>query len=311
MPLFPLFYLYFFKRVINEANTMWHSIEQVISNTIGESFSIKHKREIPTRDINKCFWLSDDYYNFFIKINNKAYLENFEVQAYDLNKLKEFSHLSCPEVISFGVTLDKSYLILNYIPLSKDNDTHWHQLGEQVALMHKNTSHGQFGWQYDNFLGGTLQPNKWSSNWRTFFSEQRIGWQLQLLKEKSISFGNNEHIIKVCHDGLLHHDVAPCLVHGDLWRKHMAFSGHQAVVLDPACYYGDREVDIAMTELYGQLPPEFYQAYHETFPLPESYQQRKLIYNFYHVLNHANLFGEQYLDQAKASLKRIMANSIH
>jgi len=173
--------------------------------------------------------------------------------------------------------------------------------------MHQQSSHGQFGWQQDNYICNTQQPNDWQRNWRTFFAEQRIGWQLQLLAEKSIKLGHIEHIISICHDALLHHQVTPCLVHGDLWQGNLGFSETGVYIFDPASYYGDREVDIAMTELFGRMPEEFYQGYQNTYPLDKGYDQRKVVYNFYHILNHANLFGGVYIEQSKASLSRILA----
>ena len=201
--------------------------------------------------------------------------------------------------------------MLDYIDFSKAKPILWYQLGQQLAQMHYETRHGQFGWQHDNYIGSTIQPNQWSSNWTTFFADQRIAWQLQLLSERSIRLGNIEHIAQVCHDALLHHQVTPCLVHGDLWQGNTGFSGEQAMIFDPACYYGDREVDIAMTELFGHFPDDFYHGYQAEYPLDDGYGQRKLVYNFYHILNHANIFGGIYIDQAKAALSRIMSLPLH
>lgn len=290
---------------------MWQIIEQAITTKTNIPFKIQEKMAISGGDINLSFKLSDDHHNYFIKINNKDHLGHFESEAYALAQIKKIGQVSCPDVISLGTTIDKSFLILKYIPFNIACSTNWSQLGQQLANMHKISSHGQFGWQHDNYIGDTIQPNAWNSNWRTFFAEQRIAWQLQLLSEKSIKIGNIEHISRVCHDALLHHKVTPCLVHGDLWKGNLGFCGEESVIFDPACYYGDREVDIAMTELFGHFPFEFYQGYQEIFPLPESYERRKLIYNFYHILNHANLFGGSYIEQSKAMLSRILSMQLH
>ncbi len=290
---------------------MWASIEQAIKLETGNAFSIKKKQATSGGDINQTFWLSDNRSNYFVKINDKNHINHFESEAYALQKIKSLRQIKCPDVIAIGTTLNTSYLVLSYLPLETPNKESWFTLGEQLADMHKNSEHGQFGWQTDNYIGDTLQPNSWSSKWRTFFSEQRIAWQLQLLREKSIKLGNIEHIAEVCHDALLHHQVKPCLVHGDLWQGNVGFSGNESVIFDPACYYGDREVDIAMTELFGNLPCEFYLGYQSVYPLPESYEQRKIIYNFYHILNHANIFGGIYIVQARAILSRIMSIRLH
>ena len=286
---------------------MWRAIEQNITQVIGQQFSIKHKQPVAGGDINLCYWLSDYQHNYFIKLNDKSRLQQFESEAYSLAQITQLKTMSCPNVIATGTTLDKSYLILEYLPFKKATAKEWFNFGEQLARMHKTSTHGQFGWEHDNYIGTTLQPNGWQSNWRTFFAEQRIGWQLQLLAEKSIKLGNIEHIVDACHDILQHHQVTPCLVHGDLWQGNLGFNDDGAFIFDPASYYGDREVDIAMSELFGQLPGEFYQGYQGTYPLNNDYDKRKLVYNFYHILNHANLFGGVYIEQCKANLTRILA----
>lgn len=288
---------------------MWSTIDKAIERATGQPFTHTRKTVVSGGDINTCFCLTDDNQKYFVKLNDKNHLEHFESEVYALKQIHRCEQISCPKVITLGVTLDKSFLVLNFIPFETPHSDDWYHLGQQLAHLHKTSTHGQFGWQYDNYIGNTVQPNQWSSNWKSFFAEQRIGWQLQLLYEKSIRFGDIDHIIQKCHDALSHHHVTPRLVHGDLWHGNMGFSDHNAIIFDPACYYGDREVDVAMTELFSHLPHNFYQGYHDTFPLKKDYEQRKLIYNFYHILNHANLFGGNYIEQSKALLSRIL--SIH
>ena len=306
---------------------MWHSIEQAISAETGKPFHISEKKEIFTGicstsslsslienkapPSNLSFKITNGKRCYFLKINNKDYLDHFQAEAYSLKQLNTLTNIASPIVTSIGTSLDKSFLVLDYVDFSKAKPMLWYQMGQKLAQMHYETRHGQFGWQHDNFIGNTIQPNHWSSNWNTFFSDQRIAWQLQLLSERSVMLGNIEHIAQVCHDVLLHHHVIPCLVHGDLWQGNTGFTGEQAMIFDPACYYGDREVDIAMTELFGHFPDDFYHGYQAEYPLDAGYEQRKLVYNFYHILNHANVFGGIYIDQAKAALSRIMSLSLH
>ncbi|WP_019029142.1 fructosamine kinase family protein [Colwellia piezophila] len=306
---------------------MWQCIEQAIGIETGKPFYISQKQEISTRGanassftnlldnneppLNLSFKISDGKQSYFLKINNKEHLDNFHAEAYSLKQLNALANIATPKVTTIGTSLDKSFLVLDYVDFSKAKPMLWYQLGQQLAQMHYETRHGQFGWQHDNFIGNTIQPNHWSSNWTTFFAEQRIGWQLQLLSERAIVLGNIDHISQVCHDALLHHQATPCLVHGDLWQGNTGFSGEQVMFFDPACYYGDREVDIAMTELFGHFPAEFYRGYQAEYPLDDGYGQRKLVYNFYHILNHANIFGGIYIEQAKATLSRIMSLPLH
>ena len=301
--------------------TMWHQIEQAIIAKTGKPFKILEKQPLSAglsheslvdsngKKLNLAFKISNGKQNYFVKLNSKEKLTHFRAEAYSLTQLKKLTNIACPDIITLGTSLDRSFLVLDYIEFGQAKPVLWYQLGQQLAQMHQETSHGQFGWQYDNYIGNTIQPNNWSSNWRTFFSEQRIAWQLQLLSEKSILLGNINHIANICHDALLHHYVTPCLVHGDLWQGNTGFTIEQGIIFDPACYYGDREVDIAMTELFGQFPLDFYRGYQAQYPLCEGYDQRKLVYNFYHILNHANIFGGIYIDQAKATLSQIMSST--
>lgn len=286
---------------------MWNVIAEAITQATDAPFSIDATSSITGGDINQSYLVEGCSKRYFVKINQANRLDNFEAEAYSLKALHLAEQIKVPEVIAVGKTAEHSFLVLEYLELKQPTDKQWHTLGQQLAWLHKTTSHGQFGWQHDNVIGSTVQPNRWSSNWRQFFSQQRIAWQLQLLSEKSIILGDIDYITQVCHDLLTHHQVSPCLVHGDLWQGNVGFYHKQPVIFDPASYYGDREVDIAMTELFGRFPLAFYQGYQEVLPLPERYETRKHVYNFYHVLNHANLFGGVYIDQAKACLQRILS----
>ncbi|GAA0822073.1 fructosamine kinase family protein [Colwellia asteriadis] len=302
---------------------MWQSIEQAISTETGKRFHIVEKQAVSAcsltntlldsneQPLNLSFKVSDGQRSYFIKLNKKECLVNFQAEAYSLRQISKLTHIACPHVASIGTTLDKSFLVLDYINFSKAKPVLWYQLGQQLAQMHYETRHNQFGWQHDNFIGDTIQPNHWGKHWHSFFAEQRIAWQLQLLSERSILLGDIDHIAKVCHQILRCYHATPCLVHGDLWQGNTGFTHKQAMLFDPACYYGDREVDIAMTELFGHFPNDFYHGYEAEYPLDDGYEQRKLVYNFYHILNHANLFGNIYLEQAKALLARIMALNYH
>ena len=156
---------------------MWHQIEQAISTETGIPFQIKEKLPLSAglssgnpvdandQPLNLSFKVSDGNRRFFVKLNSKENLINFQAEAYSLDQLKQLTHIACPEVTAIGISLDKSFLVLDYIAFSKAKPVLWYQFGQQLARMHQETSHGQFGWQHDNFIGNTIQPNHWSSNW--------------------------------------------------------------------------------------------------------------------------------------------------
>jgi fructosamine-3-kinase len=178
-------------------------------------------------------------------------------------------------------------------------------LGAMLAQLHQSRGE-RFGWARDNYIGSTPQPNGWCERWAQFWRERRIGPQLELARSKGFIIDAG----RAC-DILDAHEPPPSLVHGDLWNGNVRFlatgktAGKTAgapVLFDPAVYYGDREVDLAMTELFGGFPREFYSAYEEAWPLPAGYELRKHLYNLYHLLNHLNLFGGGYLAQVESTL---------
>ena len=287
---------------------MWRIIEQAISEATNNHFIIEDKLMITGGDINLAYKVTNKTRSFFVKVNEKAQLTNFEQEFYSLKQINMLASISVPLPITTGKTLDKSFIVLAFHHF--ENNTHWQDLGNLLADMHLNGSHGEYGWQEDNYIGTNIQPNPWQKNWAMFFAEQRIGWQLQLLAEKSIKLGDIDHIIEHIHQLLLHHQPKPSLLHGDLWQGNVGFTTTDCFIFDPACYYGDRECDLAMTELFGLFPDEFYHGYHTKYPLKKGYEQRKHIYNFYHILNHANLFGGVYIEQSKAMLQRLLSTTL-
>ena len=175
--------------------------------------------------------------------------------------------------------------------------------------MHKSTSK-RFGWSRDNTIGATKQINQTKADWIDFWREHRLGFQLDLAKQKGISRSltiKGEELLKELDRFFTGYVPEASLLHGDLWSGNIGYlENGEAVVFDPAVYYGDREADIAMTELFGGFPAEFYTAYNEAWPLDHGYRQRKSLYNLYHVLNHFNLFGGSYAIQAENMLYRLL-----
>ena len=197
-----------------------------------------------------------------------------------------------PRVIDYGVSGGKSYLRLEFLQLQRSGN--WQAMGRMLANLHRCTG-PRFGWHRDNYIGLAPQRNGWCDDWREFWRERRMRPQVE-------TAGLNIDLEAAA--GLLeNHKPQPSLLHGDLWSGNAGFTEDQPVMFDPAVYYGDREADLAMTELFGGFPSAFYRAYNEAFPLPDGYEKRKHLYNVYHLLNHLNLFGGGYLGQVKATLR--------
>jgi len=180
-------------------------------------------------------------------------------------------------------------------------------LGEAIAAVHATTApNSLFGFDEDNFIGATPQLNKWSDSWADFFTERRLGYQFQLASKNGCTFRDTGELLDKIHSHLAGLDIAPSLLHGDLWGGNASFDSEGApVIFDPAVYFGDRETDIAFTRMFGGFGPAFHESYREHFPAPEPV--RETIYNLYHLLNHYNLFGGSYGDQAARAMLEILS----
>jgi fructosamine-3-kinase len=286
---------------------MWHFISEQISEQIGTDFICDDIRGITSGNSHQAYRISDGKHRFFVKINEKHLLENFEAEAEGLRHLYQSEIIRVPKIICLGTVSDHSFLVLEYINLSQGDGQSWQHFGQQLAELHRSQTQQMYGWQEDNFIGLTPQPNRWHKKWGQFFAEQRIGYMLQLLAEKGHKLVDIDLVVNSVSTLLAGHNPVSSMLHGDLWQGNCGFSKDKVVIFDPAFYYGDRETDIAMTELFSKFPPAFYVGYENEWPVDEDYQYRKNIYQLYHLLNHALLFEGNYLQSAKALLKNLDA----
>lgn len=291
----------------------WASIEQHINVATGTTFKLNKHSELAGGDINQAYRLDgltdNSEASFFIKINQKNRLNMFEAEAAGLKEIESKQSIRVPRVICSGVESSRSYLILENLSLSSGRRGSAEQFGHQLAALHKNTSK-KFGWVRENTIGSTPQINTGANKWIVFWKEQRLGYQLNLAKQNGVSnslYEKGEKLLSNLGSLFVDYEPAASLLHGDLWSGNYSYLEDGApVIYDPAVYYGDREADIAMTELFGGFPREFYDAYNEVWPLDKGYQQRKTLYNLYHVLNHYNLFGGGYAMQAENYINSLL-----
>jgi fructosamine-3-kinase len=214
----------------------------------------------------------------------------FAAEADGLEALRP--HVRVPRVLGHGVQSGKSFILLERLELMRGD---YAAMGRMLAQLHRQTG-PRFGWQRDNYIGLSPQQNGWCGDWKEFWIRRRLEPQISWARGKGFDVSMPSMQI------LESHAPVPSLLHGDLWSGNAGFIAEGAVIFDPAVYYGDRETDLAMTELFGGFPQAFYRAYHEAFPLDPGYQKRKHLYNLYHLLNHLNIFGGGYLSQVKATL---------
>ncbi len=206
-----------------------------------------------------------------------------------------------PRVIAVGERSGEAVIEMQRLDLGGAPD--WPALGQAMAALHRHpNTPPRFGWARDNWIGLAPQANGWYDDWPAFWFEKRLAPQAARAGQSGFVFD-----LDGLRALLAGHRPQPSLLHGDLWHGNVGFTPAGPVLYDPAVYYGDREADLAMTELFGGFPPAFYAAYAARWPLDPGYAVRKDLYNLYHVLNHLNLFGTGYLRQAQTLAQRLAA----
>ena len=244
----------------------------------------------------------------FLKTNKAASAWLLEAEADGLEGLRRAGALRIPAVLGCGVDGGCAWLALEWLELRAPTRASEHALGEALARQHLAPG-PHFGWHRDNAIGATPQPNTPSSDWADFFARQRIGFQLELARRRGLSgrlLSRGERLLQRLPELLAGHQPAPALLHGDLWGGNRAAdAAGRPVVFDPAVHYGDPECDLAMTRLFGGFDAGFYAAYDAVLPPARGRTARQDLYQLYHVLNHANLFGGGYVGQAERLVEKL------
>ena len=268
------------------------SIEQIHGGDIHSSWKI----ELPNKKL-------------FLKRNErKKKFLNFE--QYCLQNLKKFinkKNIIIPEVIAYKNIKDVEILLIEWIDMQNFNQD---KLGKGLGEMHLNSNESNpkmFGYPVEGFIGLMDQKKGWEDNWVDCFLNLRIIPQLSILQSNFLDEETVNKIKKKIKSELVNHKPTNCLVHGDLWSGNAGIEANgRGVIFDPASWWADNEVDIAMTKLFGGFGKEFYDEYYKVLPLKEGFEKRIIIYNFYHILNHANMFGGSYFNQVKNYVKKIV-----
>lgn len=287
----------------------WDVIEQHIEDVTGTPFKIRLQKSISGGSINDAYMISSGEKNYFVKLNSPHQEDMFAAEAQGLIELGKANAIKVPTVTCWGADTSSSYIVMEFIESGRGNAQSHHQFGKQLAAMHRFTA-DRFGWFRDNTIGSTPQQNTQTHDWIKFLREQRLGFQLKLAASNGFGGRLQKDGAKLLDNlDVFFADYTPqaSLLHGDLWSGNYSFdSDGQPIIFDPAVYYGDREADIAMTELFGGFNTEFYAAYNDDYPLDQGYQSRKNLYNLYHIINHVNLFGSGYLGQAERMISQLL-----
>ncbi len=247
---------------------MWTQISQHISETTGKPFTVERQKSVSGGCINQAYCLIGSDIKYFVKINHASKVEMFATEALGLKEMAQTQTIRVPKPICWGMTERSSYIVLEWLEFGSSHNSAWEEMGIKLAKMHNYQGENKFGWSENNTIGSTPQVNNWTDTWSDFFANHRIGFQLKLANRKGGNFGNYNQIVDKVRQILASIEPQPSLVHGDLWSGNVAVTdAGEPVILDPATYYGDREVDLAMTELFGGFPAAFYRGYNEVFPL--------------------------------------------
>jgi len=288
----------------------WLDIERSIREATGAPFTIEWRAGAGGGCINECHVIRGRGRAFFVKLNSPERAEMFSAEAAGLHEIARTKTVRVPEPVCHGASPAACWLALEHLELRSGDDRSMARLGRALACMHRVTGE-RYGWHRDNTIGATPQVNTRSGNWLAFWHERRLGYQLQLAGSKGHSgrlVAAGERLLGALPSFFHGYTPPPSLLHGDLWSGNVGMeTSGDPVIYDPAVYYGDREADLAMTELFGGFPASFYQAYGAEYPLDAGYPVRKHLYNLYHVLNHLNLFGGGYGAQAQRMIERLLA----
>lgn len=295
-----------------KAEKIVSSLQEALDALFGSGVRIQGIQSISGGDINEASGLSLSNGNrIFMKSNAKENLSYFTAEMQGLSAIAQTGTIQTPHILACGTDDERncSFLLLERISGGQRIVDYWETLGHQLAEMHSSPAaefvrQGKYGFVEDNYIGAGKQINTAADSWISFFRDYRLEPQFH----RAADYFSLEDIRKINH--LLDHigDVLvepkhPSLLHGDLWSGNVITGEDgRAWLIDPAAYVGHAEADLAMTELFGGFSGKMYAAYQEILPLQPGYEDRRDLYNLYHLLNHLNLFGGSYL----LSVRRIL-----
>ena len=290
--------------------SLWADIERSIAEATAAPFHIESRTPVGGGCINAAFRVTGSGRAYFVKTNAPHAADMFAAETAGLAEIARSQTVRVPQPVCHGSNSEAGWLALEFIDFGSARRDSSGALGQALAAMHRVTA-PRFGWQRDNAIGATPQPNTPCEDWAEFWREHRLGFQLALAAHngapKSL-LAKGERLLRDFPALLAGCSVEPALLHGDLWGGNAGFDrAGTPVIYDPAVYYGHREADLAMTELFGGFNSDFYAAYREAFPLAVGYDVRKQLYNLSHILNHYNLFAGGYARQAETTIERLLA----
>jgi len=285
---------------------MWEAICSLLSDKLSAKIEYKSHQSASGGCIHKSATLITNAGPFFVKVNQAQQMPLLEAEAESLEAIHNTHTIACPRPIYYGLVENQATLVMQHLELAPAQAGSMQELGTLLAAMHQK-EHKAFGWHSNNFIGYTPQLNAYKGDWLEFYLQYRLEPQIRWAKQKGLELSGIDELLNQLPKLFDNHTPYPALLHGDLWGGNIGFGlSGEPYIFDPACYYGDREADIAFTEMFGGFTKDFYLAYEKQLPLSEGYESRKRLYNLYHELNHYNLFGGGYGQQAQGSIHHLL-----
>ncbi|MGN6619137.1 MAG: fructosamine kinase family protein [Ilyomonas sp.] len=285
---------------------VFDDILQQLSEKYNENILLKDSVQIYGGDINSAFKLYTTAGSFFLKLNSESYNDMFVKEAEGLELLDSAKTIKIPQPILYGRSETNIFLVMESFIKGRIGKNFWQEFAYGLAGIHQQTV-SFFGLDTNNYCGSLLQSNKKHDNWCSFYTEERIMPLIQkAYTQKRCTLDEIKLAEKVCakFESLMPAEKSS-LVHGDLWcGNFLSTREGKVVIYDPAVYYGHREMDIAMTELFGGFDERFYDYYNEAFPLQPQWQERIQLFQLYPLLVHVVLFGEPYYNKVISILKK-------
>jgi fructosamine-3-kinase len=287
---------------------LWDAVAADLETATGVRAPLNRQGAVSGGCINQAQRIEYGGTLYFVKLNTAGQVGMFAAEAEGLNAMRRCDALRIPAPVCRGADRQSSWLVMENLELGGRGNAA--ALGEGLAAMHRITQ-DTFGWHRDNTIGSTPQVNSPDENWVDFYRQQRLQFQLELAERNGCGrqlSSRGERLLAGFHVLFSDYSPQPSLLHGDLWSGNHAWTrAGEPAIFDPAVYFGDREADLAMTELFGGFSGGFYDAYENAWPIDPGYRVRKTLYNLYHILNHFNLFGGGYASQAQGMVDRLLA----
>ena len=283
---------------------LWPEFDQLIETRSVGGGCISQAERVSVRD------RAGERHTLFVKSNSPEFHDNFAAEWDGLSRLAETRTIRVPEPVAVGTVGGRAWLVMRWIESARTGGAFFDAFGRDLAAMHRASRGRRIGLDRDNYLGSARQVNTPSESWAEFVAEHRIGFQLRWAVDQGLADAalrrDVEAIVARMPQLLSGRAETTSLLHGDLWSgNYLADASGRPVILDPAVYYGCRETEFGMIQLFGGCGQAFYDAYQQAWPMPEGWRRRVEVYVLYHLLNHLNLFGTSYAAQCRRTAAAI------